>query len=157
MPGGGGVSAGLFTLVGVAGLPGSSPNHGLNPELAAGWGDVDSVDAVGGTFEPAEPEGSVDEVVEGLVEEVVGEVVGAVVEDVLAAAFSVLLEAAVDAEVLDVVDTPGALEVSEVFESLGLDKPEAAACVDVESSQKPGLAIVTEAATANTNAKLLAT
>jgi hypothetical protein len=105
MPGGGGVSAGLFTLVGVAGLPGSSPNHGLNPELVAGWGEVDSVDAAGVIVEPAEPDGSVDE----------------------------------------------------VLESLGLDNPAAAPCVDVESSQNPGLTIVIEAATANTNAKFLAT
>jgi hypothetical protein len=70
MPGGGGVSVGLFTLGAAAGLPGSSPSHGLNPALVAGCGEVDSLDVPGVIVESAAPEvvevvEEADDVVEG--------------------------------------------------------------------------------------------
>jgi hypothetical protein len=142
MPGGGGVSVGLFTLGAAAGLPGSSPSHGLNPALVAGCGEVDSLDVPGVVVESAAPEvdefvEEADEVVEGAIKVVEGadEVVEGTVE---------VVEGAVEVVEGAVEVVEGAVEVVEG----AVNDPDAAPLPVVELSQSPGLAIEMVAATA---------
>ena len=148
------MSAGLFTLGGAAaGLPGSSPNHGLNPELvAAGGGEVEPVDAAGGVVDSVAPVVTVEDVDDGVVEDVVD----AGVEDARAGAVEEVVEEVVDELVEDVGEgvVEAVVEEEEVVveaEAVGGagGEPAAAPVVDVESPQNPGCDMEMVAATAN--------
>jgi hypothetical protein len=155
MPGGGGISAGLFTLGGAAaGLPGSSPNHGLNPELVAGGGEVGSVDAAEGVAESVAPGATVEDVEDvGDVDEgAVVDVLDDVVEDELAGAVAEFADEFVE----DVGEGVVEEEVVEEEVVVGANgEPALAPLMDVESSQNPGLEIDMVAATANRKLYLL--
>jgi hypothetical protein len=146
----------LFTLSGAAaGFPGSSPSHGLNPEVVAGCGEVAPVDAAGGVVESVAPGEAVDDVDDGAVEDVVDEVAEDVLEEVFAGAVEefVVEEFVVEELVVEeLVEEEVVEEESVLAGAAGAGGvPAAAPVVDAESLQNPGFKIEMVTATANRN------